>query len=112
MPCRPAKKNAALALGFTLPQTYRYVLVPNAYRIIVPPLTSEFLNIFKNSAVAATIGLLELSAQARQLSDYTAHIYESFIVVTASYALINATVMLFMLWVERTSRLPGQIGGK
>ncbi len=108
----PGQKNAALALGFTLPKTYRYVLVPNAYRIIVPPLTSEFLNIFKNSAVASTIGLLELSAQARQLSDYTAHTYESFIVVTASYALINATVMLFMRWVERTSRLPGQMGGK
>jgi len=108
----PGQKNAALALGFTLPQTYRYVLLPNAYRIIVPPLTSEFLNIFKNSAVASTIGLLELSAQARQLSDYTAHTYESFIVVTVSYALINTLVMLFMRWVERTSRLPGQIGGK
>jgi glutamate/aspartate transport system permease protein len=57
----PGQKNAGLAMGFTLPQTYRYVLLPMAVRLIVPPLTSEFLNIFKNSAVCSTIGLLELA---------------------------------------------------
>ena len=66
------QKSAGLALGFTLSQTYRHVLVPMAFRIVVPPLTSEFLNIFKNSAVASTIGLLELAAMGRQLVDYTA----------------------------------------
>ena len=66
------QKNAGLAMGFTLAQVYRYVLLPMAYRIIVPPLTSEFLNIFKNSAVATTIGLIELSRQAQQLVDFTA----------------------------------------
>ncbi len=57
-------------------QTYRFVLLPMSFRVIVPPLTSEFLNIFKNSAVASTIGLLELAAQGRQLVDYTARPYE------------------------------------
>jgi glutamate/aspartate transport system permease protein len=66
------QKNAGLALGFTLPQTYRHVMLPMAFRLVVPPLTSEFLNIFKNSAVCSTIGLLELAAQGRQLVDYTA----------------------------------------
>lgn len=75
------QKNASLALGFTLTQTYRYVMLPMAFRLIVPPLTSEFLNIFKNSAVCSTIGLLELAAQGRQLVDYTAQPYESFIAV-------------------------------
>ena len=51
------QKNAGLALGFTLPQTYRFVMLPMAFRLVVPPLTSEFLNIFKNSAVCSTIGL-------------------------------------------------------
>jgi hypothetical protein len=78
------QKNAGLALGFTLPQTYRHVLLPMAFRLVVPPLTSEFLNIFKNSAVCSTIGLLELAAQGRQLVDYTAQPYESFIAVTAA----------------------------
>ena len=79
------QRAAALALGFTLPQAYRTVLLPMAFRIIVPPLTSELLNVFKNSAVASTIGLLELAAQARQLVDYTAQPYESFIAVTLLY---------------------------
>lgn len=105
------QKSAGLALGFTLPQTYRYVLVPMAFRIIVPPLTSEFLNIFKNSAVASTIGLLELAAQGRQLVDYTAQPYESFIAVTLTYVAINMVIMAFMRWVEGHARVPGFIGG-
>ncbi len=108
----PGQKNAGLALGFTLPQTYRYVLTPMAFRIIVPPLTSEFLNIFKNSSVATTIGLIELSRQAQQLVDYTAQPYEAFIVVTVLYVLINITVMILMRWLERSVRVPGFVGGK
>lgn len=106
------QRAAGLALGLTQWQTYRYVLLPVAYRIIVPPLTSEFLNVFKNSAVASTIGLLELSAQARQLVDYTAQAYESFIAVTLAYLLINLVVMGGMRWVESKTRLTGYIGGK
>ena len=106
------QKNAGLALGFTLPQTYRYVLLPMAFRIVVPPITSEFLNIFKNSAVCSTIGLLELAAQGRQLVDYTAQPYESFIAVTLMYMLINVVVMLGMNWLENHTRVPGYIGGK
>lgn len=105
------QKDAGLALGFTLPQTYRYVLAPMALRIIVPPLTSEFLNIFKNSAVASTIGLLELAAQGRQLVDYTAQPYESFIAVTLTFMVLNAIVMSLMHWVEARTRVPGYIGG-
>jgi glutamate/aspartate transport system permease protein len=106
------QRAAGLALGLTLPQTYRHVLLPTAMRVVVPPLTSEFLNVFKNSAVASTIGLFELSAQARQLTDYTAQAYESFIAVTVAYFLINIVVMNFMRWVEHKTRLPGYIGGK
>lgn len=108
----PGQKNAGLALGFTLPQTYRHVLVPMAFRLIIPPLTSEFLNIFKNSAVCSTIGLLELAAQGRQLVDYTAQPYESFIAVTIMYIGINVIVMTLMRQVEQRSRVPGYIGGK
>lgn len=104
------QKAAALALGLTLPQTYRHVLVPMAFRIIVPPLTSEFLNIFKNSAVCSTIGLLELAAMGRQLVDYTAQAYESFIVVTLLYVAINIVVMALMRWVEHRARVPGYLG--
>ena len=64
------QSQAATALGLTLPQTYRYVLLPMAFRIILPPLTSEFLNVIKNSAVALTIGLMELTARTRAMQEY------------------------------------------
>jgi glutamate/aspartate transport system permease protein len=105
------QKGAGLALGFTLNQTYRYVLLPMAFRIIIPPLTSEMLNLFKNSAVASTIGLLELAAMGRQLVDYTAQPYESFIAVTVLYVALNLLVLGLMRWVEARARVPGFIGG-
>jgi glutamate/aspartate transport system permease protein len=105
------QRAAALALGLDLPQTYRHVLLPMAFRIIIPPLTSEFLNVFKNSAVASTIGLLELAAQGRQLVDYTAQPYESFIAVTLLYVALNLLIMVAMKLVEARARVPGFIGG-
>jgi len=106
------QKGAGLALGFTLAQVYRYILLPVAFRIILPPMTSEFMNIFKNSAIASTIGLLELAAQGRQLVDYTARPYESFAAVTGAYMLINLVVMLVMRWIEARTRVPGSLAEK
>ena len=103
----PGRKNAGLALGMNLFQVYRLVLLPVALRITLPPLTSEFLSIFKNSAVATTIGFIELSRQAQQLVDYTAQPYEAFIAVTALYLLVNVLVMFGMRWLERYLRVPG-----
>jgi glutamate/aspartate transport system permease protein len=105
------QRAAALALGLTLAQAYRFVLVPRAFRIVVPPLTSEMLNLFKNSAVASTIGLLELAAMGRQLVDYTAQPYESFVAVTVLYVGVNAVVIWLMRGVERRARVPGTLGG-
>uniref|UniRef100_UPI002AB1A3EC ABC transporter permease subunit n=1 Tax=Paraburkholderia tropica TaxID=92647 RepID=UPI002AB1A3EC len=93
-------------------QTYRHVLLPVTFRIIVPPLTTEFVNIFQNSAVASTIGLLDLAAQGRQLVDYTARPYESFIVVTLLYSVISVAVILIMRFIEKRTQIPGAIGRK
>lgn len=102
--------HAALAMGLTLPQAYRHVLLPMAYRIVIPPLTSEFLTIFKNSSVALTIGVLELTAQARQISEYTYRTFEAFTIATVVYVLITLTVTLLMQRVEQKLRVPGYIG--
>ena len=104
------QRAAGLALGLNLLQVYQLVLLPVAYRIIIPTLTSEFLNLIKNSAVASTIGLVELSRQSQQLGEFTAHWYESFIAVTALYGGINLTVMAASRFLERWSRLPGYAG--
>jgi len=102
--------DAALAMGLTLPQAYRHVLLPMAYRIIVAPLTSEFLTIFKNSSVALTIGLLELTAQSRQITDFTFQGFEAFTAATVLYVIITMIVMLAMRWVEARVRVPGYVG--
>jgi glutamate/aspartate transport system permease protein len=104
------QRFAGLALGLTLPQTYLYVLLPMAYRIILPPLTSEFLNVIKNSAVALTIGLLELTARARAMQEMSFQVFEAFTAATVIYIIINIAVTFGMRWVERRSAVPGLIG--
>jgi glutamate/aspartate transport system permease protein len=103
-------KNAGLAVGFTLPQTYRFVLLPIAYRMIIPPLTSETMSIVKNSALAATIGVIDLFARTRQLTEYTARQYESFIAIILCYFLINIAIVIGMSALEKRVRLPGMVG--
>lgn len=108
---RPAgQRHAALALGLTSAQAYRYVLLPMTWRMILGPLTSEFLVTSKNSAVASTIGLLELSGQARQLVDYTAQPLESFICVTLAYMAINFAIMRGMRWLRVRARASALMG--
>jgi glutamate/aspartate transport system permease protein len=93
-----------------MPQVYRYLLLPMGYRIVVPPLTSEFLTIFKNSSVALTIGVLELTAQARTISEYTFRTFEIFTLATVVYVVITLAVVVIMQFVETKIRVPGYIG--
>ena len=104
--------HAALAMGLTLLQVYRHVLLPMGYRIVIPPLTTEFLTIFKNSSIALTIGVLELTAQARQISEYTFKTFEAFTLATVVYVIITLTVAFAMRWLEAKVRVPGYIGAQ
>ena len=101
--------HAGLAMGFTLPQTYRYVLLPMATRIIIPPLTSEFMNIFKNSSVAFAIGVLELTFQARQMQEDSEQGIETYLAVTLLYFVCAYIVNRGMSWLEKRARVPGYI---
>src|SRR5437870_9988231 len=69
--------EAAVAMGLTTFQVYRLVIVPIALRLIVPPATSESLNLLKNSSVALTISVAELTFQTRQIETYTAKAIEA-----------------------------------
>ena len=101
------QRAAARSLGLTRGQTYRLVLLPQAIRIALPPLTSDFLNVFKNSAVALTIGLLELTGRSRQMSEFSAHPFEAFLAATLIYMLITLCVMAAMRRLERRLAIPG-----
>jgi len=100
---------AGLAMGLTRFQVYRYVLLPVSYRIIIPPLTSDFMGIFKNSSVALTIGVMELTAQSRQVAEYTFNIFEVFTLSTVLYMLVTLIVVTTMRYVESKVRIPGTI---
>ena len=106
------QKMAATALGLTTTQAYRYVLLPMAFRIIMPPLTSEFINTIKNTATAITIGLIELTGEARAMQEFSFQVFEAFTAATVMYLLVNTVVVIGMRFLERRVAIPGYITGK
>jgi glutamate/aspartate transport system permease protein len=103
------QRMAGTALGLTLAQTYRFVVLPQAFRIVLPPLTSESMNIVKNSSVALTIGLLELTGRARAMQEFSFKVFEAFAAATVIYLLTNLVVVFAMRALERKVRVPGLI---
>lgn len=103
------QRMAGMALGLTTPQTYRFVLLPMAMRVVIPPLTNEFINVVKNSAVALTIGLMELTARARSMQEFSFQVFEAFTMATILYLCINILVVNLMRYIERKVTVPGFI---
>lgn len=105
------QRYAGLAMGFTLPQTYRYVLLPMAFRIVIPPLTSESMNIIKNSSVAFAVSIAELTMFAMQVQEETSRGIEVYLAVTGLYFVSAFAINRLMLVVENQVQVPGMIGG-
>jgi glutamate/aspartate transport system permease protein len=101
------QNEAADALGLSRYATYRYIIIPQALRLIVPSLTSEVMGIYKNTSVALTIGLLELTAQARQISEATFQTFTAFGAATLIYLALALAVYQLMLIIDRAGRFPG-----
>jgi glutamate/aspartate transport system permease protein len=101
---------AALAMGFTLPQTYRYVLLPMAFRIVIPPLTSESMNIIKNSSVAFAVSITELTMFAMQAQEETSRGIEVYLAVTALYFVSAFAINRIALLIENRVQVPGMVG--
>lgn len=105
------QRYAGLAMGLTLPQTYRYVLLPMAFRIVVPPLTSESMGIVKNSSVAFSVSVAELTMFARQAQEETSRGIEVYLAVTGLYYLTSILVYQVAKFIEQRVRIPGQTSG-
>jgi glutamate/aspartate transport system permease protein len=105
------QRYAGLALGLTLPQTYRYVLLPMAFRIVIPPLTSESMNIVKNSSVAFAVSIAELTMFAMQAQEETSRGVEIYLAVTALYFVSAFVINRVALVIEHKVRVPGMVGG-
>jgi glutamate/aspartate transport system permease protein len=99
-------------MGLTLPQTYRHVLLPRALRIVIPPLTSEAMNIVKNSSVAFAVSVTELTMFAMQAGEETARTVEMYLAVTLLYFISAFTINRLMLVLEERVRLPGMVGAR
>lgn len=101
------QRYAGMAMGFTTPQYYRYVLLPMAYRIILPPLTSESMNIFKNSSVAFAVSISELTQFALQGGEETSRPIEIYIGVSVLYVISALVINRVMAFIEKKTRVPG-----
>jgi glutamate/aspartate transport system permease protein len=105
------QRYAGLAVGLTLPQTYRYVLLPMAFRIVIPPLTSESMNIVKNSSVAFAVSIAELTQFAMQAQEETSRGIEIYLAVTFLYFISAFTINRIAKVIETRMQVPGLIGG-
>jgi glutamate/aspartate transport system permease protein len=105
------QRYAGLAMGLTLPQTYRYVLLPMAFRIVIPPLTSESMNIIKNSSVAFAVSISELTMFAMQAQEETSRGVEIYLAVTLLYFISAFIINRIALFIENRVQVPGMIGG-
>ncbi|MFO0481187.1 MAG: amino acid ABC transporter permease [bacterium] len=105
------QRHAAQAIGLTTTQMYRFVLLPMAFRIIIPPLTSETMNLIKNTSIALTIGLAELTFRTREMGEYTFRFFEAFTAATLVYIAIAMTANRVMALIERRTAVPGYIAG-
>ncbi len=103
---------AGLAVGLTLPQVYRYVLLPMAFRIVIPPLTSESMNIVKNSSVAFAVSIAELTMFAMQAGEETSRNIEMYLAVTGLYFISAFAINRIALVLENRVRVPGLLGAK
>jgi len=101
--------EASVAMGLTTFQAYRLIIVPVALRLIVPPATNESLNLLKNSSVALTISVAELTFQTRQIETYTAKAIEALTAGTLIYLVLCLSIATIMARVERRYAIPGLI---
>lgn len=103
------QRYAGMAMGFTTAQTYRYVILPMAFRIIIPPLTSESMNLLKNSSVAFAVSIAELTMFAMQAQEETSRGIEVYLAVTVLYAISAFAVNRVMAFVEKKLQIPGYV---
>ena len=103
------QRYAGMAMGFTTWQTYRYVILPMAFRIIIPPLTSESMNLLKNSSVAFAVSIAELTMFAMQAQEETSRGIEIYLAVTALYAISAFAVNRVFAFIEKKVQIPGYV---
>ena len=104
------QRHAGLAMGLTLPQVYRFVIMPMAFRIVIPPLTSESMNIIKNSSVAFAVSIAELTFFAQQAAEETSRGVEMYLAVSLLYFISAFAINRLAMVIEHRVQVPGIVG--
>src|SRR5215470_3835806 len=95
------QSEAAMAIGLTRGQSMRLVLLPQALRVIVPPMTSQYLNITKNSSLAIAIGYPDLVASVNVTINQTGQAIENILIIMAAYLSVSLSISAFMNWYNK-----------
>ena len=95
------QSEAAAALGLSRSQSMRLVLLPQALRVIVPPMTSQYLNITKNSSLAIAIGYPDLVASINVTINQTGQAIENILLIMAAYLSVSLSISAFMNWYNK-----------
>ncbi|MCH7350598.1 MULTISPECIES: amino acid ABC transporter permease [unclassified Acinetobacter] len=103
--------NAGYAMGFSTAQLYRYIILPQSFRTILPPLSSELTNCVKNTSIASLVGVAEIISQMKTISEYTQNTIEIYTYVTIIFIVINVCLIFSMNLLEKRLRIPGLISG-
>ncbi|MHA3891210.1 amino acid ABC transporter permease [Acinetobacter sp. GXMZU3951] len=103
--------NAGYALGFSTAQLYRHIILPQSFRTILPPLSSELTNCVKNTSIASLVGVAEIISQMKTISEYTQNTIEIYTYVTIIFIVINICLIQLMTLLEKRLRIPGLIAG-
>ena len=95
------QSEAAMAIGLSRGQVMRLVLLPQALRVIVPPMTSQYLNIVKNSSLAIAIGYPDLVASINVTINQTGQAIENVLIIMAAYLSVSLSISAFMNWYNK-----------
>ena len=102
--------EAARSFGMTPFQALRHVVLPQALMRVIPTLGVEFINVIKNSSIAMTISVTELTFQTQQIESLTFRGFEAATAITILYVLLASSIVLLMAAIERLVRLDLRVG--
>ena len=93
--------ESARAIGFTRVQTYRYVIIPQAFRQVLPPLIGQLVTVIKDSSLLSVIAITDLTQSAQQVSSITYDNLETYFALAVGYLVLTVPISLWSRWLER-----------
>ncbi|WP_368642570.1 amino acid ABC transporter permease [Castellaniella ginsengisoli] len=93
--------EAASSIGLSRSRTLRLVILPQAMRVIIPPMTSQYLNLTKNSSLAVAIGYPDIVAVTNTILNQTGQAIEGIMIIMAAYLVVSLSISVFMNWYNK-----------